>query len=125
MLRIASLVLAVSLFGGCGGGTTSDTDAGSSIDAAAANDAPPASDDAPATAEDAPATADAPMSADAPSGADARGSGMNGDICTTDGDCMGGLSCCYPCGIPDCDYRCEPTCTPGTPGCFDGCLLRP
>lgn len=48
-----------------------------------------------------------------------------GAVCTTDrAACGPGLSCCYPCGIPDCDWRCEPTCAPGTPDCFDGCYSR-
>lgn len=54
-----------------------------------------------------------------------RGTGMSGDTCTSTADCGAGLSCCYPCGIPDCDFICEPSCAPGTPGCADGCLLRP
>jgi len=41
------------------------------------------------------------------------------------GQCADGLSCCYPCGIPGCANVCEPSCTRGDPGCFDGCLLRP
>ena len=50
----------------------------------------------------------------------------NGDVCTPGGAaCGAGLACCYPCGIPDCDYRCEPACDAGDPGCFDGCMLRP
>ncbi|MBI4956105.1 MAG: putative metal-binding motif-containing protein [Myxococcales bacterium] len=35
--------------------------------------------------------------------------------------CGEGLSCCYPCGIPDCDFVCVPTCT--EPGCIGGCQL--
>ncbi len=50
-----------------------------------------------------------------------EGAACGGDL----GTCAEGLSCCYPCGIPGCENRCEPTCAPGTPGCFDGCFLRP
>jgi hypothetical protein len=39
--------------------------------------------------------------------------------------CGAGSSCCYPCGIPDCDYVCEPTCDPSDPSCVGGCMLRP
>jgi hypothetical protein len=47
-------------------------------------------------------------------------------ICTPGGaPCAAGFSCCYPCGIEGCDFRCEPTCAPGTPGCAGGCFLRP
>jgi hypothetical protein len=46
--------------------------------------------------------------------------------CTPGGNSCGlGYSCCYPCGIPDCAYACEPTCAAGTPACANGCLLRP
>jgi len=47
-----------------------------------------------------------------------------GEVCTAHGDCRTGLSCCYPCGIAGCDNVCEPSCDPGTPGCFGGCLPR-
>jgi hypothetical protein len=47
-------------------------------------------------------------------------------VCTPGGEpCPAGFSCCYPCGIPDCEFRCEPTCDPGSPGCAGGCFLRP
>ncbi|MEM9196194.1 MAG: hypothetical protein AAGF12_43930 [Myxococcota bacterium] len=39
--------------------------------------------------------------------------------------CGSGLSCCYPCGTPGCDFLCEPTCEAGSPGCVDGCIPRP
>ena len=45
--------------------------------------------------------------------------------CDSHDDCPTGELCCYPCGIPGCDNICEPTCPPGTPGCFGGCYLRP
>jgi hypothetical protein len=49
-----------------------------------------------------------------------------GDTCQPSAnDCGPGLTCCYPCGIPDCDFVCEPTCAPGSPACSGGCLLRP
>lgn len=51
---------------------------------------------------------------------------MRGGVCDPAASACGpGDTCCYPCGIPDCDYVCEETCAPGTPGCFDGCFLRP
>jgi hypothetical protein len=34
------------------------------------------------------------------------GRGGPGDLCTNMSDCMRGLLCCYPCGIPDCMNRC-------------------
>lgn len=59
-------------------------------------------------------------------GADAPGTLGSGDVCDPSASLCGpGLSCCYPCGIPDCDFQCEPTCGPSDPGCVDGCLLRP
>jgi hypothetical protein len=49
-----------------------------------------------------------------------------GEVCGGEsGACGPGLACCYPCGIPGCEFRCEPACDPGTPGCSSGCLLRP
>jgi hypothetical protein len=50
-----------------------------------------------------------------------------GDVCTPGESepCGPGLSCCYPCGIEGCDFRCEPTCDPGEPGCAGGCFFRP
>ena len=46
------------------------------------------------------------------------------ELCTDDGQCAAGLLCCYPCGIDGCDFVCEPTCSPGTPGCVGGCIMR-
>jgi hypothetical protein len=37
--------------------------------------------------------------------------------------CGEGLSCCYPCGIPDCENTCTKTCT--GPECAGGCPLIP
>lgn len=54
-----------------------------------------------------------------------RGTGASGDPCSASTDCGSGLSCCYPCGTPGCSNQCTPTCTPGDPGCFDGCLALP
>jgi hypothetical protein len=51
--------------------------------------------------------------------------GSVGTECESSAGCGEGLTCCYPCGIPDCEFVCEPTCDPGTPECFGGCLLRP
>jgi hypothetical protein len=33
-------------------------------------------------------------------------SGCQGAPCAGDGQCSGGLKCCYPCGIPGCQNRC-------------------
>jgi hypothetical protein len=49
-----------------------------------------------------------------------------GDVCNPEASACGAPdACCYPCGIPDCDYVCEERCAEGSPGCFDGCMLRP
>ena len=56
---------------------------------------------------------------------DASGGLPEGSVCMPGGDpCGAGLSCCYPCGIDGCDFVCEPTCSPGTPGCVGGCIMR-
>ncbi|MBK9260175.1 MAG: hypothetical protein IPM54_10100 [Polyangiaceae bacterium] len=39
--------------------------------------------------------------------------------------CGPGLACCYPCGIPDCDWKCTPACDPNSPGCANGCIAAP
>lgn len=39
--------------------------------------------------------------------------------------CGQGYSCCYPCGIPGCSYQCTPSCTAGTPACYNGCRAVP
>ena len=38
------------------------------------------------------------------------GSGLgDGEVCDPGNDLCGpGLACCYPCGIPDCDWQCQP-----------------
>jgi hypothetical protein len=49
-----------------------------------------------------------------------------GDQCTGAWSaCDVGLSCCYPCGIPGCQHRCEATCDPADPACSGGCYLYP
>lgn len=64
--------------------------------------------------------------ADAGSDAGIDGGLGDGAPCDPSADgCGPGLACCYPCGIPGCAYACEPACSSGDPGCFDGCLLRP
>jgi hypothetical protein len=54
-----------------------------------------------------------------------RGTGASGDHCTVTSDCGGGLSCCYPCGVPGCTNQCTPTCAHGDPGCVNGCAAVP
>jgi hypothetical protein len=72
----------------------------------------------------APAPADAGVDGGA-SGGDA-GVLASGDLCDPSAShCGPGLACCYPCGIPECSYVCEPACAAGDPGCFGGCELRP
>lgn len=39
--------------------------------------------------------------------------------------CAPGLACCYPCGIPGCDFQCTTPCQPGQPGCSNGCMMYP
>lgn len=46
---------------------------------------------------------------------------MLGEPCADDSDCGGGLSCCYPCGVPDCQNICDVTCSADDPACVDGC----
>ncbi|MBX3269016.1 MAG: hypothetical protein KF729_02075 [Sandaracinaceae bacterium] len=49
-----------------------------------------------------------------------------GEVCGAEvGACGAGLACCYPCGIPGCDFRCVPACDPSEPGCAGGCVPRP
>lgn len=40
-------------------------------------------------------------------------------------ECGPGLACCYPCGIPNCNWTCTTPCAPSDPGCNDGCMLYP
>jgi hypothetical protein len=60
---------------------------------------------------------------------DAGGGGIaNGGVCGSSadgGECAAGLSCCYPCGTPGCEFKCTPTCGPSDPGCFGGCVAVP
>lgn len=44
----------------------------------------------------------------ADSGSRDAGGGSMGDLCDMHLDCMTGLLCCYPCGIPGCHNRCIP-----------------
>jgi hypothetical protein len=48
-----------------------------------------------------------------------------GDICQPGMEpaCGAGLACCYPCGIPDCDFVCVNACN--EPGCSGGCPPPP
>lgn len=47
-----------------------------------------------------------------------------GDICLQGGGgCGDALSCCYPCGIPGCAWKCVPSCDPGDPFCSGGCSV--
>ncbi len=47
------------------------------------------------------------------------GQSANGAVCST------GFACCYPCGIPDCDFVCTVACDPAEPGCTNGCIPAP
>jgi hypothetical protein len=51
--------------------------------------------------------------------------GGEGEICEVRRPCMNGLACCYPCGVPDCEYVCTVPCHRGDPCCFNGCYLYP
>jgi hypothetical protein len=53
-----------------------------------------------------------------------RGNRREGDLCEAHVECALGFSCCYPCGIPDCENQCMPTCEDGDPGCEVGCEMR-
>jgi len=49
-----------------------------------------------------------------------------GEPCGPDGgECIEGLACCYPCGIPDCQWKCEVPCDPSEPWCANGCAMVP
>lgn len=49
-----------------------------------------------------------------------------GDPCgPSGGDCQEALVCCYPCGIPDCQWKCQEPCDAQEPWCADGCPMLP
>ena len=49
-----------------------------------------------------------------------------GESCGAEGSiCRPGLACCYPCGIPGCDWECTEPCDAGQGGCVDGCMMYP
>lgn len=52
-----------------------------------------------------PASGQCPAVACATGGA-SNGSGTVGQNCALTSDCVSGLTCCYPCGIPGCTNRC-------------------
>lgn len=52
--------------------------------------------------------------------------GQVGDPCGTGTPgCADGLACCYPCGIPGCQFTCQEPCDPAEPWCTGGCPLLP
>lgn len=56
---------------------------------------------------------------------DTSGAGI-GEVCTPgEDDCHLGLVCCYPCGIPDCEWTCQEPCDPSEPWCTGGCPMLP
>jgi len=49
-----------------------------------------------------------------------------GDPCGQDvGDCKPDLVCCYPCGIPDCQWQCAVPCDESEEWCAGGCPMYP
>jgi hypothetical protein len=48
-----------------------------------------------------------------------------GEVCPSESGaaCEPGLVCCYPCGIPDCDWLCQEPCF--GPECSGGCPMLP
>lgn len=64
-------------------------------------------------------------SVDVPVPVDVAG-GQEGDPCGGDQQltCAESLVCCYPCGIPGCQFKCTKPCKAG-PGCMNGCMLLP
>lgn len=49
-----------------------------------------------------------------------------GDLCgQSGGDCQPDLVCCYPCGIPDCEWQCAVPCDEAEQWCSDGCAMVP
>ena len=54
--------------------------------------------------------------------------GQLGEVCGQDADgltCGGALACCYPCGLPGCNFTCTVACTGDDPSCSNGCQLLP
>jgi len=53
--------------------------------------------------------------------------GNVGDVCGASGsaDCGPDLVCCYPCGIPECEWKCQEPCDPAEPWCANGCPMLP
>lgn len=90
LMLFAVLALASFSLAGCG-----DDDSGDLVDAAATSDA------------------------SALDGAPARQSGETCGQSAAGARCASGLMCCYPCGIPGCEFRCEFVPRHGA------CLLRP
>ncbi len=41
------------------------------------------------------------------------------------GQCLSGLACCYPCGVPGCINVCQVPCDPQEPWCANGCAMMP
>jgi hypothetical protein len=49
-----------------------------------------------------------------------------GDLCgQSGGDCKPDLVCCYPCGIPDCQWQCAVPCDESEQWCAGGCPMLP
>ena len=49
-----------------------------------------------------------------------------GDLCgQSGGDCKPDLVCCYPCGIPDCQWKCAEPCDEDEVWCAGGCPMLP
>ncbi len=49
-----------------------------------------------------------------------------GENCGSEGaKCRPDLACCYPCGIPDCDWECTEPCDESEPACANGCWMYP
>jgi len=89
----------------------------------------PAPDASGQVTSDAGATSDAQPSADATTQplADAMQAAL-GELCGQDAEgltCGADLACCYPCGIPGCEFTCTQACDDGDPGCSGGCFALP
>jgi hypothetical protein len=130
--RAACAAAGVALFAACSGGAIYERDL-SLADRAIPADVSAAPDDAGADLQsprDAARTPDL-VALDATEPADLAtfdGAGaMAGEPCGTSAGgaiCAGGLVCCYPCGIPNCQWRCQAPCAAG-PTCVNGCPLVP